>query len=100
MKMIVYFRQLLLRCSNDSHPCENLIEINSAACKPFKITLRELNILGITHNHYPSTLVGLRWLSYCQTMNFHYHDKRQNALLKVLKPQLLLVLSPFRHVFL
>jgi len=37
-----YSRQLLLRCSNDSHPCENLIEINNATCEPFKIPLREL----------------------------------------------------------
>ena len=38
-----YSRQLLLRCSSDSHPCENLIKINNAAFKPVKIALWELS---------------------------------------------------------
>ncbi|UUO22682.1 hypothetical protein FGD67_05420 [Colwellia sp. M166] len=37
-----YSRHLLLRCSNDSHPCENLVKINNTDGKPFKIPLREL----------------------------------------------------------
>jgi len=47
-----YSRQLLLRCSNDSHPCENLIEINNAAGKPVKITLRELTSGSITVDNF------------------------------------------------
>ncbi|UUO22479.1 hypothetical protein FGD67_04185 [Colwellia sp. M166] len=37
-----YSRQLLLRCSNDSHPCENLIKINNTACKTLKSPLGSL----------------------------------------------------------
>ncbi|UUO23732.1 hypothetical protein FGD67_11150 [Colwellia sp. M166] len=43
-----YSRQLLLRCSNDSHPCDNLVDINNVACKAFKINLGELTSDSIT----------------------------------------------------
>ncbi|UUO23721.1 hypothetical protein FGD67_11090 [Colwellia sp. M166] len=47
-----YSRQLLLRCSNDSHPCENIVKINNAACKPFKINLGELASDSITADNF------------------------------------------------
>ncbi|UUO22076.1 hypothetical protein FGD67_01820 [Colwellia sp. M166] len=43
-----YSRQLLLRCSNDSHPCEHLVKINNAAGKPFKLELWEFSQYPLT----------------------------------------------------
>ncbi|UUO25209.1 hypothetical protein FGD67_19860 [Colwellia sp. M166] len=46
-----YSRQLLLRCSNNSHPCEHLVKINNAYGKAFKLELWELSRYRLTSLH-------------------------------------------------
>ena len=67
-----YSRQLLLRCSNDSHPCEHLVKINNAAGKPFELELWELSLYPLTSLN----LFDLEWLNRNKFALFLHIEKR------------------------